>query len=454
MIPGGKTHIIALAHPTLRSGLTTVSGAADGLGAGSTIFRTVGFTGSISEYHLGLFAIPKLPGDGKVYEAVTVQLQDQAGLPVLAKTDVAVSLSSGSLIAGSIQEEVTISKGSSLVTAEFRTADAEDESFKITASSDGFTSVETEMDVTKQPMTIFKSSEFPTKVDFGEVPIAIDVYSGSIPVRNANVTITGTNAKDTFTLTDDFGHAEGVYVPTLPGSNTITVRVEKPGFERAETLGRVTLLQTIDVMISAETQGGSNAPVEFKVNLPSTIKPLIVKPGVPEMLQNANWGTYVLTAPLQVTTADAVYDFVEWSDGSKENPHSWSVVENSKLTAIYKARYLLEINDEYGMALGAGYYEEGKTVDVRMSSTTIPGILTDKEFAGWDGSIKSSEPTTEVFMDSPKKIEVQWKDNILKVSLIGVGAGVGVFSYYWRVVKPKRELQAKERAPDLDWYKT
>ncbi|MGI0016513.1 MAG: hypothetical protein ACREBU_24085, partial [Nitrososphaera sp.] len=147
-IKAGKSHITSDVRATLRDGITTITGAAEGLASGSINFRTVGFTGSISEYHLGLYPIPKLPADGREYQALVVQLQDQAGLPVLAKSDVPVSLSSASGIAGSVQESAVIPAGSSLVTATFKTSLTEDSEFKVTASSQGFTSVEAEMETT------------------------------------------------------------------------------------------------------------------------------------------------------------------------------------------------------------------------------------------------------------------------------------------------------------------
>ncbi|HJS81634.1 MAG TPA: hypothetical protein VJ742_02240, partial [Nitrososphaera sp.] len=294
-IAAGQSHVAAFAYATQRAGVTTLTGAADGLSSGSTAFKTVGFTGSISEYHLGLYTMPKLPADGKSYDAVAVQLQDQSGLPVLAKTDTRVSLSSGSLVAGDIQESIVIPEGSSLVMASFKTSLIADDSFRITASSEGFTSVEVELRTTSQPLTILKSSDFPVRAEFGtEIPVSVDVYSGGLPVQNATVTVTGASARDNVVLTDENGHADGKYTATLPGSNTIIIKVNKPGYEERSISSRIILQHTVDVTINAETQEGAVAPIQIKVSPPVGVKVQIPKPGSPIIYDNVNWGQYNL----------------------------------------------------------------------------------------------------------------------------------------------------------------
>jgi hypothetical protein len=454
-IPAGTSHATATAHTTLRAGATTITGASDGLGAGSTVFRSVGFTGSISEYHLGLYVIPKLPADGRDYEAIIVQLQDQGGLPVLAKSDVHVSLSSGSLIGGTIQESVVIPKGSTLVAATFKTSLLEDDSFKITASSEGFTSVESEIQTTTQPLTVYKIFEFPPRAEFGsDIPVSVDVYSGAIPISGAIVTITGQNAQDNTATTDVNGHAEGFYTPSMPGSNTIIVKANKPGYQENQISSRIILDQSVDLTVTAKTEAGNTVPAQLKVTAPKGVKAQTSTPGGPISYQGASWGSYLVNAPPQVSAPNAVYEFVQWLDGSTENPRTWNIVEDSTITAVYKARYLLQINDVNGLALGGGYYEEGRTASISMSNTAIPGIMTDKEFAGWNGAIKSTSQSAEIAMDGPKIVEVEWRDSYLKLALIGAAVGGGGFFYYWKIFRPKKELEEKQRAPDLDWYKT
>jgi hypothetical protein len=454
-IKAGQSHTVVDVRATLKAGQTTMTGAADGLAAGSMDFRTVGFTGSVSEYHLGLFTIPKLPADGKEYQAVAVQLQDLSGLPVLAKTDIPITLSSSSGVAGSVQANVVMPAGSSFVSATFKTSLTEASNIKVTASSQGFASAEAEMDTTVQPIVLLKSAEFPSRADFGdEIRIGVDVYSGATPIRDVIVTIMDSNGGQTTSVTDENGHAEGIYKATQPGTNSIIVKANKPGYEEKTLASRITLLQTVTVTMSAETQGGKELTAQLKVQTPLGTKTQTTKPGIPASYKDARWGEYEISAPEHISSTNTAYDFLGWSDGSIVNPRTWNVIEDTQMKAVYKAKYLLQISDENGMATGAGYYDEGTNAVLAMPQTSIGGQLIDKNFAGWSGDIKSSSATTNILMDTPKVVKAEWADSYLKIALIVGAVAAGGFAYYWKIFKPKKRLEEKQRAPDLDWYKS
>src|SRR5688572_21069285 len=57
-------------------------------------------------------------------------------------------------------------------------------------------------------------------------------------------------------------------------------------------------------------------------------------------------------------------------------------------------------------------------------------------------------------MDGPQTIEVQWKDSFVKVGLLVGAVAVGGVIYYLKIYKPKKVREEKQRAPDLDWYKS
>lgn len=455
LIHAGESHAVTEVQSTQKAGQAIVSGAADGLGSGSVAYKTVGFSGSISEYHLGVYVIPKLPADGREYEAITVQLQDQNGLPVLAKADTEVSLSAGSFTGGRVQEKVMITAGLNLASATYKTSLVEDSSFKVTASAQGYTSVEQDLETTTQPLTLIKSSTYPSKANFGdEVIVGVDVFTGAVPVRGAEVTITGTYATDNVVITDENGHAEGRYIPTLPGSNSITVKVSKPGYEQKFVTSRIILDQTINLIVDAQTQGAREIVAPIKIASVGLSKSLTSKPGAPITLMNSRWGTYTLSAQDEIKSADAIYNFAGWSDGSTQNPRTMTIVNNTEIKAIYKAKYLLQVTDPNGFAQGGGYFDEGSSAVVSMKQTEIGGLLVDKKFDGWSGDIASSIASTEITMDGPKSVNAVWSDSYLKVILIIAAAAGGGFFYYWKIFKPKKAMEQKQRAPDLDWYKT
>jgi hypothetical protein len=455
LVRAGKDHAVSEVVTTQRAGQAIVSGASDGLASGSVTFKTVGFSGSISEYHLGVFSIGKLPADGKEYEAIVVQLQDQNGLPVLAKSDTDVSLSSSSFLGGTVQEKVVIKAGASLTTAVFRASLQVDDGFKITASGQGFNSVDSELETTSQPLTIIRTEAYPTRGNFeDEIVLSADVYSGAIPIGNAALTITGINARDNVIMTDENGHAEGKYIPTLPGTNSIIVKANKPGFAEASVSSRIILDQSVNFIIGAQTQAGNEFTSQFKVATTGNPKPQTAKPGAPITYENAKWGAYTITAPEEVKTANAIYKFTSWSDGLTENPRTFSIFEDTEIKAVYEAKYLLQITDANGLSRGGGYYDEGSVATITMSQNTVGGVLIDKTFEGWTGDLKSSSLSASIIMDGPKNVIAIWSDSYLKIVLIIAAVSGGGFFYYWKIFRPKKELQEKQRAPDLDWYKS
>ena len=455
LIPAGESYAVNEVQSTQRAGQSIITAASEGLASGSTTFRTVGFSGSISEYHLGLYVIPRLPADGKSYEAVVVQLQDQNGLPVLAKSDVEVTLSSASFAGGEVQDTVVIAKGLNLATALFTTSLVEDDDFKITASGQGFKSVDQNLETTVQELTVAKSAAFPIKANFkDEVTVGVDVYTDAFPVVGAEVTITGTNAAENKVTTDGTGHAEGNYLPTLPGTNSIIIKVNKPGYKEATISSRIILDQTVTFVIGAQTLGGNDITAQMKVSSPGSSKTLTARPGVPITFVEGKWGGYTLAPQKEIKTTNAIFEFSGWSDGATNNPRTIQVVDDSEIKAIYKAKYLLQLNDQNGFAQGGGYFEEGTTATISVAQKSIGGILVDKEFAGWSGDIISSSASTDVTMNGPKTVNVVWSENYLKIILIvAAAAGAGSF-YYLKIFKPKKELEQKQRAPDLDWYKS
>jgi hypothetical protein len=455
LIPAGESHVITEVQSTQKAGQTIISGASEGLASGSTTYRTVGFSGSISEYHLGLYSIPKLPADGKAHEAIIVQLQDQSGLPVLAKADTEVSLSAASFAGGSIQDKVVIRAGTNLAGAIFTTSVLEDKEFKVTASGQGFQSVELELETANQPLTIVKSTTFPSRANFeDEILVGVDVYSGAIPIEGVTVTITGTSAEDNVIMTDASGHAEGRYVPTMPGTNSIAIVANKPGYIEEILTSRVILDQSVRFIVGAETLGGNEIVSQVKISGPGSSKIQTSKPGAPISYDDAKWGSYTLDAQEQIKTGNAIYDFTTWSDGSTDNPRTISVVDDTEIKAIYNAQYLLQVVDPSGLAQGEGYYAEGTSVTLAVSETSVGGILVDKMFNGWSGDIVSSMASTSITMDGPKTANALWSDNYLKIVLIIVAVAGAGFFYYSKVFKPKKMLEEKQRAPDLDWYKS
>jgi len=457
VIPAGSSYVIQRVSVTDRMGETTISASTSTLASGNLLFKTVGSKGTISQYALGLLTVPKLSADTKEYEAVFIQLQDLTGNPVAAKNDVRVTLSSSSILAGKVQPEVIIPAGSSYAVAKFMTTISADKSITITASSPGLKSVDAVMQTTVQPLTVKIVNSVPRQGSFTDedIYVEVEVKSGSLPLEGATIEVGGPHAEPSYAVTDEFGHAEARYVSTLPGSNNIEVKATKPGF--AETVARttITLSQTVNVIVKAVSEGGTEIATPFKIAAASaTSKTYNSDEGAPVRFTNAKWGAYRVSAPEEYSNSEGTYKFVSWKDGVTDNPRSFQVATDTTIEAIYSAKFLMQVTSDYGTTSGAGYYNEGDKATISIDTTSTSTGLIDKTFEGWSGDIRSESPTTQLTVDGPKVIKAEWHDNYLKLAILAAGIGAAGIISYIKFIKPRREQAAKKNAPDLDWYKS
>lgn len=455
-IAAGESHTVASVKTTLKQGVTTITGSSTALNSGSVEFKTAGFTGSNSAYTLGLYTLERVPADGRVHDIIVVQLQDQNGNPVNAASDIVVSLSSSSFGGGKVQSSVTIPKGSNYASATFTPSEQESKDIVITASSQGFQSADTTMSTTLQPLAAIRSGEIPRTTPSGSIiPVIVDVFSAKdIPVEGATVAIDVSGNAETIGVTDANGHFDGEYLVTVPGQNILAIVISKPGYQDLSIEPSLSITKVVKISVSAISEGDRPVTAQIGVKGPTSAKGDTARPGAPITLTDAKFGSYTLSPKAEIKTADTILNFARWSDGSTVNPRTINVLEDTEITAIYTAQYKLTLQSEQGTAIGAGFYAEGAKVPFSISPTSVTGILIDKNFAGWSGGIAVASPTAEVTMNSPVTVTAVWTDSYLKVILIIGAAGGGGFAYYIKVFKPKKEAIEKDKAPDLDWFKS
>jgi hypothetical protein len=450
VIPKGQAY--ALVEVTaVKAGTTTLTASSQGLAGSSLELKPVGSTGDSLSLKLGIKAPSKMLADGRSYNSVFVQLQNSAGNPVPAKSDIVVNLSSSSTRTASVQNNVTIKSGSTYAAASVTPTSTPGE-FALSASSTGYTTVSTKIETSAAPLTIVRAFELPRTAPFEGMRVAVDVVAAGLPVADALVKISGIAAETVETSTDANGHAEGMYIPTQPGRNSIDVTVSKAGYSLTKVSYPITLDQTVTLLVSAQTEAGKQIAVQAKMGA-SSFKTVSVKAGVPTGLENVKFGTYITEVPTQFTSSGARYEFVSWSDGVTQNRRADNVIYDTGLTAIYAAEYRLSATTELGIVTGNGYYPEGEVANLSISQTRFDGFPVDKSFAGWTGDVSIASANAGILMDGPKNVTAKWETSYLKLmALIGAAAAGGVVSYF-KVIKPKRESVQKARAPDLDWYK-
>lgn len=451
IIPAGKNYAFVNVDTTTTNGDATISATSSDLSTGNLQMKTVGSVGTTSQYGLAMKTVPKIIADGQEYEAIFIQLQDLIGNnPVPAKSDIAVSLSSSSSMAGRVQPEIIIPKGSSFGVVKFLTGNME-ESVSITASSPGLKSVEAKLDTKLQPVSVsFVRAPIP-QADFDtEIAVEVEAKAGAFPLKGATIEISGLYADPTYTTTDESGYAKGTYIANRPGANTIEAKVIMPGYKETIAKAGITLNQTVDLVVKAASEGGKDIPAQLKVQ---AIRAAAKTYTTQAVFNDAKWGSYTVTA-LDTKNNSGEFKFVRWSDGETQNPRVFDIIRDDTLTAVYSSKYALQITSEYGSTWGAGYYDEGATPTIGVDSTYVSAGLIDKNFVGWSGGILSDSPTTQVTMNGPKVIKAEWQDNYLKIIILVGGTGGAGFFLYKKMIKPRKVRKELAQAPDLDWYKT
>ncbi|MBS7622759.1 hypothetical protein KEJ39_03680, partial [Candidatus Bathyarchaeota archaeon] len=131
----------------------------------------------------------------------------------------------------------------------------------------------------------------------------------------------------------------------------------------------------------------------------------------------------------------------EWGDGFKESARAVYLEKPTSHTMAYKKQFLLTLITPKATAQGFGWYDKGSSAVISLSPASIPmegimGFLGGKEiFDHWEGDIYSTEASTRVPMESPKRIEAKWRcdyTNPLLVMLLGVtGIGLIVIGSSW-----------------------
>jgi hypothetical protein len=451
IIPAGKSYAFVAIDTTTTPGSATISATSTDLSTGNLKMEIVGSKGTTSQSGLSLTTVPKIIANGQEYDAVFIQLQDLTGNnPVPAKSDIPISLSSSSPNAGRIQPDVTIPKGSSFAIAKFSTGRVE-ESVKITASSPGFKSVEASLETKLQPISITFVTNPLSQAEFDtSIPVEVQVKAGSFPLKGATIEIAGLFADPTYTTTDETGYAKGVYTANRPGANSIEAKVIMPGYKETSAKAGISLTQSVNLLVKATSEGGRDIPAQLKVQaLKSAAKTYTTQAS----FKDGKWGAYTVTA-LDTKNNSGEFKFVSWSDGETQNPRTFDVIRDDAITAVYSAKFMLQVSSEYGNTWGTGYYKEGDRPTIGVDTTYVSAGLIDKTFAGWSGDILAEGSTSQVTMNGPKVITANWQDNYLKIIILVGGIGAAGFFLYTRMIKPRRVKMELAKAPDLDWYKT
>jgi hypothetical protein len=150
---------------------------------------------------------------------------------------------------------------------------------------------------------------------------------------------------------------------------------------------------------------------------------------------------FSITSP--VITSNSKHYFTGWSGNYIGTLSNGSIVMNTPqtITANWRTENLLTINSEYGEPVGAGWYDEGESVNI--SIEPIQGFIIRHFFTGWSGDLIDVAANSVVTMTSPKVITANWETDYLQLYILIIillvvgGAGAVLVIYLYRLKKRK-----------------
>ena len=97
------------------------------------------------------------------------------------------------------------------------------------------------------------------------------------------------------------------------------------------------------------------------------------------------------------------------------------VMQPINLHAVWQRQYLVNVVSEYSEVIGAGWYDEGTTANIRLKDSIVEHQAEKGVrfiFSGWIGDVKSGEPQVSFAVDRPKSIAAEWRRQYLLTLLI------------------------------------
>jgi uncharacterized repeat protein (TIGR02543 family) len=144
--------------------------------------------------------------------------------------------------------------------------------------------------------------------------------------------------------------------------------------------------------------------------------------------------THTLAVNSTIQGTGMRYFFVQWSDGSKDASRTFTVTQDTVLTATYKTQYQLTVTSDIGSPQGSGWYDAGTQATFSVSSpqpeSGLMGTLGGKSiFQGWSGDSNAASPSATVNMNGPKTVTATWTtDNTQPYIILGGIAAVIVIA--------------------------
>ena len=202
---------------------------------------------------------------------------------------------------------------------------------------------------------------------------------------NSTVTVAATNPSNVTANTSRylFDSWSG---DLLSNSTTITVTMNKPVTLQANWTKQY-YVSVISAAGDPSGQGWYNAGATATVQVQSTVQ-----------FQNR---TRIL--------------FNGWNSPNIGNNPTAQITVNGpmRLLASWRTQYLIDVNSEYGSTQGAGWYDEGASVQASVPAEVDYANGTRRVFAGWSGDYSGLSNKAALGVNAPKTLNAQWNTEYL-----------------------------------------
>ncbi|MDB4609408.1 hypothetical protein OAH13_04805 [Flavobacteriaceae bacterium] len=154
---------------------------------------------------------------------------------------------------------------------------------------------------------------------------------------------------------------------------------------------------------SKESPVVTDPVISFKLTVTSGVGGSVSSPG----------GSYNEGSSTSITaTPNSEYVFVNWSNGSPDNPLSVTVNSNQTITANFeKRKYLLTINIQGEGTVTEEIISSGKST-TEYNSGTVVRLTADPTgdwvFEEWTGSVSETTSEITITLDEPKTVNVRF----------------------------------------------
>jgi hypothetical protein len=102
--------------------------------------------------------------------------------------------------------------------------------------------------------------------------------------------------------------------------------------------------------------------------------------------------------------------FTGWNTAGQVQAPSFQFNVNSptKLLALWKTQYQIQVTSSYGAPEGAGWYDAGSTVSISVQPQVNYENRTRRILTGWTGDYSGTSSNFTLTVDRPKTVQTQW----------------------------------------------